>query len=152
MDKALIGLMEDLENDKAGPTFLKLMVGNMLVFGTPCSEREFAEAFIWAEADLAMATRRRRDRTEGARQQLAQEIATQGNPLLRMLRDTSTVTKDALCLKEVTALIWTTESMTVPAMRIPIDKVTAWWAGNAAFKASGGGGGWFGGAVFPIGN
>lgn len=128
------------------------MVGNMLVFGKPCSEKEFAEAFIWAETDLAMGNVRRRDRTEEARQQLAQEVATQGHPLLGMLRDASTVTGDAVCLKEVTALIWTTESMTVPAMRIPIDKITAWWAGNADFKASGGGGGWFGGVVFPLGH
>lgn len=151
MDKALVGLMEDLDSGKAGPAFLKLMVGNMLVFGTPCSEKEFAEAFIWAETDLGMRNVRRRDRTEETRQRLAQEVATNGHPLLRMLRDASTATGDAVCLKEVTALIWTTESMTVPAMRIPIDKITAWWAGDAKFKASGGGGGWFGGVVLPLG-
>lgn len=152
MDKALVGLTEDLDNGKVGPASLKLMVGNMLVFGRPCSEKEFAETFIWTEADTSMRSLRRRDRTEGARQQLAQEVATSAHPLLRMLRDTSATTGDAVCLQEVTALIWTTESMTVPAMRIPIDKVTAWWAGDADFKSSGGGGGWLGGVVFPLGS
>lgn len=150
MDKALVGLMEDLDKGKIGPA-LKLMVGNMLVFGTPCSEEEFADAFIWSEADSGMKKARRRDRTDETRQRLAQEIATTSDPLLRMLRGASTRTGDAICLKDVSALIWTTESMAVPVMRIPIDKITAWWAGDADFKESGGGGGWFGGVVFPLG-
>jgi hypothetical protein len=83
MDKALVGLMEDLDSGKVGPAFLKLMVGNMLVFGEPCSEKDFAEAFIWAETDLGM-------------------------------KRFAVATGDAVCLKGVTALIWTTESMTVP--------------------------------------
>jgi len=162
-DPKLVELARAAEADKTLP-LLRVATAGQLVVGVPGPSSRFNEVTwepIISEIGKTIQKRAGAAWSRTAVERRAETLGQQWEAAAEPLREGWGPAANAhepdppenLTLYDSIVWGWGEQSgLRVPAVRVSIESVTAWWVGNAQVIKGSGGGGWFAFVAFPIGN
>jgi hypothetical protein len=148
VDDQLVSIIKAAEAHRVCPPLRLVTVGGDWATGTPGSTADFVEAMrspLHQHVEESLKARPRRERKDIPleAQPIVDEALSAMPPPQGDHQPTLTLLK--------ARMMWSgrDDGMEVPAIRIPVEAVAAWWIAGAK-QVKGGGGGWIAGGIFPI--
>ena|SRR5215211_2808905 len=148
-DRALAAIMEAARAGEKTPA-IQALVGNLFVAGQPIAESDFADVWAHSVSDPAFKrSRPKRDDWDQVWQGIWADTNSYLGPVRSALADAAE--PDGLCLAPARCVLVTTgEVGDMSCLRVPIDRIDAWWGGEAKWKQRSGETSFFVGGLFPI--